>query len=62
MIDLGEVVLGSKKGRENDREPIFFILGGMGVQDVAWSYEVYLNAQKLGLGQELELWDTPHVV
>lgn len=34
--------------------------GGMGTEDTAWGYDVYQEALKQGIGQELTLWDKPH--
>ena len=58
---LGDVINGTRKGRENDEERICFVTGGLPVWDVGWSYEIYQNALKLGLGQKLRLWDDPYL-
>jgi ornithine cyclodeaminase len=55
------VINGTRKGRENDEERICFVTGGLPVWDVGWSYEIYQNARKLGLGQELTLWEDPYL-
>ena len=60
-IGLGDVISKSRPGRESDDDRICFIAGGMPVWDVGWGYELYLNAQKKGLGQKLKLWDSPHL-
>ena len=56
---LGDVIGGTRVGRESEDERICFITGGIPVWDVGWSYEILQNAKKLGLGQKLKLWDTP---
>lgn len=56
---LGEIVLGRKPGRENDRERIHLAHMGMGVDDVALAASVYRTAIKRGLGQRLDLWRQP---
>ena len=56
---LGDVINGTRAGRESEDERICFITGGIPVWDVGWSYEILQNAKKLGLGQKLKLWDTP---
>lgn len=61
MTNLGDIVAGKAQGRRSDDEIIFFGMGGMPVYDVAWSYECYQNALKLGLGTKLNLWDTPYL-
>ena len=56
---MGDIVGGTRPGRESEDERICFITGGIPVWDVGWSYEILQNAKKLGLGQKLKLWDTP---
>lgn len=51
-----EIVGGSKPGRENDREIIYFDPVGMGCEDVAVAARVYRNALKEGKGIKLRLW------
>ncbi len=57
---LGDIASGTVKGRCCDKERIVFVTGGMPVEDVGWGYQVYQNALKKGIGQELKLWDEPH--
>ena len=58
---LGDVINGTRVGRESEDERICFVTGGLPVWDVGWSYEIYQNARKLGLGQKLTLWDEPYL-
>ncbi|MBE6980918.1 MAG: ornithine cyclodeaminase [Ruminococcaceae bacterium] len=58
---LGDVINGTRPGRESDEERICFVTGGLPVWDVGWSYEIYQNAVKMGLGQTLKLWDEPYL-
>lgn len=58
---LGDVITGSRFGRESDDERICFVTGGLPVWDVGYSYDIYRNALKLGLGQTLKLWDEPYL-
>ncbi|WP_432661882.1 tyramine oxidase subunit B [Wukongibacter baidiensis] len=58
---LGEIILKDKPGRTNDEERITFIACGMAVFDLGWGYEMYQNAQKKGIGQNLLLWDEPYM-
>ena len=58
---LGDVINGTRAGRESEDERICFITGGLPVWDVGWSYEILQNAKKLGLGQTLRLWDDPYL-
>lgn len=56
VISLGDVIAGKHVGRKNDEENIIFITDGMGVEDVAWAYEVYQNAVKNNIGVKLNLF------
>ncbi|MBR0139360.1 MAG: ornithine cyclodeaminase [Firmicutes bacterium] len=60
-VGLGDVILGKNEGRTSESDRICFITGGMPVWDVGWSYEVFLNAKKMGLGQTLKIWDSPYL-
>lgn len=57
---LGPIAAGIQPGRENDKERFVLIIGGLAVEDVAWGFELYQEAKKKGLGQELTLWNEPH--
>ena len=56
IVNLGDVVAGKAAGRKSDMERVIYIMDGMPVEDVAWGYEIYQNAQRLGLGTKLNLW------
>ncbi|MGA2783704.1 MAG: ornithine cyclodeaminase family protein [Candidatus Bathyarchaeia archaeon] len=49
--EFGEVVAGSKKGRETDDERIIFAPIGMGTNDVAVGHRAYQLAKEKGLGK-----------
>ena len=51
---------GEQQGRLNDNERFIFLTAGMSVFDIAWSFECYLNAKKMGIGIELPLWESAH--
>jgi ornithine cyclodeaminase len=57
--NLGEIVIGKKKGRENDKERIFFCPIGMSIEDIAASAKIYKKALEKNLGQRLILWISP---
>ncbi len=61
VVSLGQLVTGEKPGRQNDKEITVLMMGGMPVEDVAWSYKVYKKALEMGLGQKLTLWNEPHL-
>lgn len=48
--DLGELILGKKKGRETDREITFFKSVGIAVQDIAVAQRVYAKATESNSG------------
>jgi ornithine cyclodeaminase len=56
---LGQLLLGQKRGRENESERIHFVHIGMGTCDVALAFSVYRRACELNLGQTLRLWEKP---
>ena len=60
MVSFGDVLANPQLGRQSDEDTFIFLTGGMGVEDVAWGYDVYQEALRLGIGQELTLWDKPH--
>lgn len=55
--DIGEIIAGKKRGRENDKENIFFSPIGMGSEDIALAHRIYSVAKAKGLGVNLALWD-----
>lgn len=57
--ELGEIVLGTKNGRENDSEFIYFNSVGLALGDLIVAKRIYNNAVKNGLGTKLELWEDP---
>ena len=48
---------GKHPGRRCEEERIIFIMDGMPIEDVAWGYEIYQNAQAQGIGTTLNLWE-----
>ncbi|WP_028708948.1 tyramine oxidase subunit B [Propionicicella superfundia] len=59
VVNIGDVPLGRKPGRTSDDQIIVFSVGGMPIEDVAWSTVVYRKAKELGIGVELPFWDVP---
>ena len=60
--ELGAIVSGSRKGRENEDETIYLSTVGMGIEDVALGSRIYRRAVEGGLGQRLRLWKIPFYV
>lgn len=59
VTNIGDVPLGKKPGRTSDDQIIVFSVGGMPIEDVAWSTEIYRRAIEQGIGVDLPLWDSP---
>ncbi len=53
--DLGEIVAGSKAGREDKNEITIFKSNGLAIQDAATAKLVYDRAIEAGIGQKLGL-------
>ncbi|MDR1800569.1 MAG: ornithine cyclodeaminase [Lachnospiraceae bacterium] len=56
---IGDIIRGVRPGRTSHDERVLFITCGMAVYDVAWTYDIYQNALKEGIGTKLLLWDSP---
>lgn len=56
---LGEIVIGKKPGRENEKERIFLLPIGMGSEDIAVASKVYKTALQKDIGHRLTLWSNP---
>ena len=59
VIDLGEVYAGKKAPRKNKDQIVLFAQGGQATYDVAWGWMCWQKAKELGIGQTLNLWETP---
>jgi 2,3-diaminopropionate biosynthesis protein SbnB len=59
--NIGAIINGKKKGRENREERIFFSPLGLGSEDIGVASLVYREAKKKGLGVPLKLWDKPYL-
>jgi alanine dehydrogenase len=55
--ELGDVVIGKKKGRESPDEITLFKSVGVAIEDVAVAAWVYQEAKRKGLGTDLDLQD-----
>ncbi len=53
--DLGEIVAGTKPGRESEAERTICINLGIALEDIATAIEIYRRALKAGIGTELPL-------
>ncbi len=57
--EIGDIIIGKKKGRENDKEFIYYNTVGMGIEDIAFGSYVLEEAKKRGRGITLPLWKNP---
>jgi ornithine cyclodeaminase len=57
--EVGEIILGTKKGRERDDEFIYYNTVGMGIEDIAFASCVYEEARRKGVGAWMTLWENP---
>jgi ornithine cyclodeaminase/alanine dehydrogenase len=55
VAELGEVIIGKKKGRLAEDEITFFKSVGLALQDISTANLVYQTALKRGIGTQLEL-------
>jgi N-[(2S)-2-amino-2-carboxyethyl]-L-glutamate dehydrogenase len=55
--NLGEIIVGTKAGRKNSKEKIFFNPIGLGIHDLSEAHRVFMNAKQKGIGRKLSLWD-----
>ncbi len=53
--ELGELVLGTRPGRQSDEEISVFKSVGIAVQDIAAALRVYKKAREMGIGIEVEV-------
>jgi len=52
---LGEIVIGSKPGRENPEEITVFKSCGLAIQDISTAHAVYSAAKRQGVGTDVEI-------
>lgn len=57
--NLGDIITGKKQGRAHKKEKILFNPIGMGIHDLSEAFRVYKNAERLGIGRKLPLWEEP---
>lgn len=62
ISEIGGIIAGDSKARDNDDEIVVYAVGGMSLEDVAWGYECYQNALENKIGVKLNLWETPELM
>ena len=58
-VDLTDIILDPKKGRQNDEQFTYSSALGLGALDIMISYKMYLRAKEMGIGQVLKMYDKP---
>lgn len=59
IVELGQIIKGKEKCRENVNDTVFFVTLGICATDTANSYMIYKRAIEKGLGTEVNLWKEP---
>ena len=59
VVELGELLVGSKPGRTSDDQRVFVAPVGLAIEDVAAAHRVWRSAVQLGIGTRLDLWRSP---
>ena len=62
ITEMGDIINGKAKARDNENQIMVYAVGGMSLEDVAWGYECYQNALKNNIGTKLNLWDEPELM
>ena len=59
ITELGEIYAGRKVPRKYRDQIVLFPQAGQPTYDVAWGWMCWQRAKELGIGQTLNLWETP---
>lgn len=62
ITEIGNIINGKEKSRDNKDQIMVYAVGGMSLEDVAWGYECYKNAVENNIGVKLNLWDEPELM
>ena len=62
ITEIGGIIAGDAKARDNDEQIVVYAVGGMSLEDVAWGYECYQKALRENIGIKLTLWETPELM
>jgi ornithine cyclodeaminase len=57
--NLGEVVVGIKKGRTDKKQRTLFNPIGLAIHDLSEAHRVYENAKQMGIGKKIRLYKNP---
>lgn len=62
ITEIGNIINGKEKARDNKDQIMVYAVGGMSLEDVAWGYECYKIALANNIGVKLNLWDEPELM
>lgn len=54
--EIGEIIMGKKPGRENDKEITVYDTVGMGIQDLSMARAIFEKAKKEGIGEYFDFY------
>lgn len=57
--NLGEIVIGKKRGRSNKKQRILFNPIGLAIHDLSEAFRVFQNAKEMGIGAKITLYEDP---
>jgi ornithine cyclodeaminase len=57
--NLGEIVVGKKKGRTDRKQRAFFNPIGLGIHDLSEAFRVFEKAKQMGIGKKMTLFKDP---
>lgn len=57
--NLGEMVVGKKKGRSNKKQRILFNPIGLAIHDLSEAFRVFQNAKEMRIGKKITLFEDP---
>ncbi len=58
--NLGEIVVGKKKGRTDKKQRALFNPIGLGIHDLSEAFRVFQNAKEMGIGKKMRLFQDPN--
>jgi len=59
ITNLGEIVVGKKKGRTDKQQRILFNPIGLGIHDLSEAFRVFQNAKQMQIGRKIVLFEDP---
>jgi len=60
VTELGRIIAGQVRGRNNDQEITLFKSNGIALEDISTALRVYILAHERGIGEKINLWTEVH--